>query len=203
MSDREPANPVAGTAFLSPRIIDGAERVGGKEAKIEVQGTEDCFTYMVGTYAIKPFLRKLDVFAVDLQERRLEEARRKLHDSLEELCGYEIKLRVKERLKNNQARIEAFRKTLLTKLKNLCARLRRRKRELCFGEIESGEDLTRQISPTAEFRCRNKLNKCLLWYYGSEGVLAFRAAESMRLVQGEKTDETEMQVWIEPPKLWF
>ena len=166
---------------LSSESLKDGER--GREMDI-------AFAYMVGMYAVKPFLGKLDAFMVKLEERRLEEARRRWEgvvDGLNGRRGFDLRNAVK----NVDSGAKELRARIKEKIKDLCSRMWRRKRELCFGEIESGEDLPRQSARGIGMGKTSALKDGLLWYYGNAGVLAFIAREEMRRANLEKCEAQE------------
>ena len=164
-----------------------------KEIGVAGDGVEESFTFMVGTYAIRPFLRKLDDFAGELEERRLVEAKKRCDESLSQLQGRGVMLSVmKERMKEAQTRMKELRKSLRTRFNAFGKGMKKGKPELCFGEIESGEDLPRGNAPIVS---KNAMKEGLLWYYGDVGVMVFRARQEAERIKGdEKAEDTRGQV---------
>lgn len=185
---------------------DGHSEKGGGDGRLEVieavdneegrritrDGVEESFAFMVGTYAIRPFLRKLDDFAAELEGRRLEEARKRWDECLDQLQGRGTAIGVKEWMRRVETCLKGLRKSMKKKTRGLSKRVKKGKRELCFGEIESGEDLPRYNDPMVR---RNAMKEELLWYYGHAGVLIFQARQEAEGIMGnEKVGETQRQV---------
>jgi hypothetical protein len=170
-----------------------------KREEEPLQSIEEAFTYMIGTYAVRPFLRKLDDFAARLEERRFQEGRRRLDERLDEITGKRGGA-VRGVVDRMRAKVKELRKGLEGKVKGLCKKLTRRKRELCFGEIESGEGseigrLDGEGERKIGVARRDTMEDGLLWYYGDEGVLAFQARGEMKQILGEeKTEERTEEV---------
>jgi hypothetical protein len=179
------------------QTIELLEENSQDEVRVVREGVEESFAYMVGTYAIRPFLRKVDHFARDLEGRRFEEARRRWDECLAELPGRGVAFNVRKGMKKLKAGIKELRKSLRKNINRLYSGMNKGKRELCFGEIQSGEDLPRQNSSVAALGRRSDLKAGLLWYYGDAGVLTFRAREANKRIKGnEKIEEKQKQVCI-------
>ena len=168
MADREFADLDDASAHEKGdrKVIEDEDYNEGKAMK---KGIEERFTYMVGTYAIRFFLRKMDDFAGAVEERRVEEARRRFDvvlDGGEKSVGRKVGIK-----------LQGLKKHFGSKFKTLCKKLVREKRELCFGEIESdGETEKGAIGRPM----RDGVMGSLLWYFGAAGVLAFRERTKRR-----------------------
>lgn len=181
--------------------VEVLEEEGEEGRRMVRECMEENFTFMVGMYAVRPFLRKLGDFAGEFEERRFAEARRKWDERLDELRCQGTSFDLGEKMKKVDARMKKLGKSLRTKVNALCSRMKG-KRELCFGEIESGDDLPRQNGHGTRLGRRNDLKDGLLWYYGDVGVMAFRAMdERPRIVEDEKIEEIQAQVCVWPEQL--
>ena len=180
--------------------VEVLEDYNVEEQRTAREGTEESFTYMVGMYAIRPFLRKLDDFAGKLEERRFEEAKRRWDDRLDEMEEWWMGVRVKGVMKKAGTEFRALARRLVSKVRGLCKKMKKGKRELCFGEIESGSEgygslASRDNGSRTGVVRHDQMKEGLLWYYGDAGVLAFRAREEVKqIMEDEKAERTKGKV---------
>jgi hypothetical protein len=184
MADREFADLDDASAHekSDKKVIEHADEDYNEETTIK-EGIEERFTYMVGTYAVRFFLRKMDDFAGAVEERRVEEARRRFDGVLD---GGEKGVGRKAEMK-----LQGLKKHLGSKIKTLCKKLGREKRELCFGEIESDDETEKGAVGRP---VRDGVMGSLLWYYSAAGVLAFREREKRRNAEGENVEGAMKEV---------
>ena len=194
MSDQSTKNANDGEKDTGDDEMEVLEDEIAEERRAAREGMEESFTYMVGTYAIRPFLRKLDDFAVQLEERRFEEAKRRWDERLDEIGEWRMGVKVRGVMKKAETEFRALGRRLTSKVRGLWKKMKWGKRELCFGEIKYGSEGNGSLA-NRENGCRtgavrrDQMREGLLWYYGDTGVLAFRAREGM--IQIVRDDEVE------------
>ena len=156
-----------------------------------MDGVESIFTRMIGIYAIRPFLRKLDDFVRELEDRKLEEARRRWEICVDEMRGGGGRFDVRNAIARVQVRMTSLRKRLQSNVNGLCRHMKKGKRELCFGEIGSGDRLPRQNGRWMDMERRSSLREGLLWYYGNAGIIAFRKRREVERANSRENAKIE------------
>ena len=151
-----------------------------EQRKKRAEKAEARFAYMLGTYAVRFFLRKMDDFANTLEARTDDEARRQFERALDGGdggVGVASLRKAGVRKVVGMMRLEGVRR----RLRLLVGRVRREERELCFGEIGSDDEDEKGGRAGV---VRDGAAGGLLWYYGANGVLAWREKEKKRLSEG-------------------
>ena len=190
MADREHADEAEVGMKIDGKEIEAKEQDDRdiEERTRKTEKIEDRFAYMVGTYAIRFFLRRLDDFAGALEESRIAEGRRRLDEVLDRARGTTVKT-------SFASRVKTIRKELASGLRGFTRKLRKEKRELCFGELESDDETEKG---TVCRPIRDGVIEALLWYYGPAGVLAFRGKRQGQNSKAENVDGAIEVSWRMP-----